>query len=92
MKQMYTIASPPGNHGILGRRIQRELEHERTKRCLNAKFRQLVVQDPVPDPVAANKASLIIDEHCASNETGSIILESDKSPKNADITEEIDSK
>ena len=44
---MYTIVSPPGHHGILGRRIQQELENERTKRCLNAKFTQLVMQDTI---------------------------------------------
>ena len=82
---MYTIISPPGIHGALGRKIQRQLENERTERCLNAKYRQLVVQDPV----AANKASLIIDEHCASNENGSKNLES---PHLADFIEEVTSK
>ena len=82
---MYTIISPPGIHGALGRKIQRQLENERTKRCLNAKYRQLIVQDPV----AAKKASLIIDEHCASNEIGSKNLES---PGLANIIEEIQSK
>ena len=82
---MYTITSPPGKRGALGRKIQRQLENERTERCLNAKYRQLVMQDPV----AANKASLIIDEHCASNETGSKNVES---PDLADFIEEVNSK
>jgi hypothetical protein len=82
---MYTIISPPGIHGALGRKIQRQLENERTERCLNAKYRQLIVQDPV----ATNKASLIIDEHCAGNETRPKILESHELP---DIIEELQSK
>ena len=40
--KMYTIISPPGYHGILGRRIQKELENERTKRCLKAKVKQFI--------------------------------------------------
>ena len=80
---MYTIKSPHGKHGALGRKIQRELENERTERCLNAKYRQLVVQDIITN-VGSNP-----DEHCASNETGSIIVES---PEHADIKKETHSK
>ena len=32
--------SPAGYHGILGRKIQKELENERTARCLTAKVKQ----------------------------------------------------
>ena len=70
MKQMYTITSPPGKHGSLGRKIQRELEHERTERCLNAIFRQLVHHDDSATNAGSNPASLAVDEPlklCASN-------------------------
>ena len=35
---MYTIYSPPGHHGILGRTIQKELQEDRDreKRCVKA--------------------------------------------------------
>ena len=33
---MYTIYSPPGYHGILGRKIQQELQKDREKRCVKA--------------------------------------------------------
>jgi hypothetical protein len=74
---MYTIISPPGIHGALGRKIQRQLENERTERCLNAKYRQLCVQDPID--INTNVGSNPEDELCASNDK---ILES---PEHADI-------
>ena len=40
--KMYTIISPPGYHGILGRKIQKSLEEERTKRCLKANVKQFI--------------------------------------------------
>ena len=38
--KMYTIISPPGYHGILGRNIEESLQKERAKRCVKTKVKQ----------------------------------------------------
>lgn len=80
--KMYTIISPPGIKGRLGRKIQRELEHERAKRCLNAKFIQLVYDDGVTCNTAVGEPL----KQGASNEGAG------PTPEVADIVEEIQSK
>jgi len=38
--KMYTIISPPGYHGMLGRKIEEDLQKERAKRCVKTKVKQ----------------------------------------------------
>ena len=81
---MYNVIyAPKGYHGILGRRIQKELEIERTERCLNAKFRQLVYHD---DGVTCCNPAVDEPLEGASNEG------SGPTPDLSDIVEEIQSK
>ena len=39
---MYTIISPPGYHGILGRKIEESLQKERAKRCVKTNVKQYI--------------------------------------------------
>jgi len=40
--KMYTIISPPGYHGILGRKIEESLQKERAKRCVKTNVKQYI--------------------------------------------------
>jgi len=40
--KMYTIISPPGYHGMLGRKIEESLQKGRAKRCVKTNVKQYI--------------------------------------------------